>query len=449
MAKTTKTGVLTTPTAKATTVLEDSSPVLPLPDTPQGVMAVGPQVSLRFIKEAYNQANSYNYYDVVNVDGTSYIALQNVPANTPITDTDYWVKWNDPNAQFSLLQTTVEQFDGRITENANDIAELQKEKVIVVIGDSWTENYKGSVSSDTGMITMFKQCLPNYSVRNYGQNGAGFVNNNPRGNNFNTLLTEAINDPEFDNSDVCFVLLVGGCNDIYTNKPSASIQQAIEDFQQRAYTNFPNSRGFYFPNMVCPANAACIPQIVNALSGQVQAGWNGTFDSFAYYGVGVGDVFTDTRHLMPNAQLVLGKYLASKVEGNTTNFALNVTFNSVNLFTPADGLTINQGNLPLEIPLRNFYIYLTSQGFEVTKTNMELATLNDGSFFKRTTWEAQGSNLYKPSLMGTAFCIGNGKIDIYPLRSNGAEIYIPNTTTGATYTTIYMMITCGPGVYNA
>lgn len=175
MAHTKKQSVLQTPTAKATTVLEDSSPVLPLPDTPQGVMAVGPRVTFHFVQN-YNKANSYDYYDVVNIDGTSYIAIQNVPANTPITDTDYWVKWNDPNAQFALLQTTVQEFDGRLTsvsaavkQNTEAINELDKtvnDGIYLCLGDSWVAG--GEIA---GIIATRK----NLTLVNKAVSGASFT----------------------------------------------------------------------------------------------------------------------------------------------------------------------------------------------------------------------------------------------------------------------------------
>ena len=111
----TKTVNVETTNARASTTLTDTTPTVPLPDTPQGLMVIGPQVTLHFVEGDWNQANSYDYYDVVQVDGTSYIAVQDVPANTAITNTAYWAKWNDPNAQVEQVQETVSTFDARIT----------------------------------------------------------------------------------------------------------------------------------------------------------------------------------------------------------------------------------------------------------------------------------------------------------------------------------------------
>lgn len=116
-----KTSTVTTqtPNAKASMTLEDMSPAIPLPDAPQGLMVLGPQVTLHFVEGDWNKANTYDYYDVVQVDGTSYIAVQDVPANTEITDTDYWAKWNDPNAQVQQMQDTISLYNSRISALEN------------------------------------------------------------------------------------------------------------------------------------------------------------------------------------------------------------------------------------------------------------------------------------------------------------------------------------------
>lgn len=244
MATSKQTSVLTTPTAKATTTLEDQSPVLPLPDTPQGMLAVGPRVTFRFVQD-YDQENSYEYYDVVNVDGTSYIAMQNVPANTPIADTDYWVKWNDPNAQFALLQETVQTFDARITDNTNNISSLETEletvsqsidqKYAVFIGDSYSVT-NGSV---TGWITPLANLLAasGWTVKSSGMGGYGFAR---PGKTFATLLQNlaaTLNDDE--KKFVKVVLVAGGYND--NTYSQQDIESGMSAFNDAVSDNFPNA----------------------------------------------------------------------------------------------------------------------------------------------------------------------------------------------------------------
>lgn len=77
---------------------------------PSGRIAIGPRVTFNFITEEWNKANTYQYYDVVQVSGNSYIARQNVPTGIEITNTHYWIHWADPNAQFQELYNIVMSF---------------------------------------------------------------------------------------------------------------------------------------------------------------------------------------------------------------------------------------------------------------------------------------------------------------------------------------------------
>ena len=162
----TKTVNVETTNARASTTLTDTTPTVPLPDTPQGLMVIGPQVTLHFVEGEWDEANTYDYYDVVQVDGTSYIAVQDVPAGTEITNTEYWAKWNDPNAQVKLLQDTVNGFDGRINQNTTNINMLTK-----LLQDT-VNGFDGRITQNTNDINMLKgRGLNLIPVEAYGAKG--------------------------------------------------------------------------------------------------------------------------------------------------------------------------------------------------------------------------------------------------------------------------------------
>lgn len=108
-----------------------AEPVAP----PLGMRAMGPRITFHFVGE-WDAETSYVLYDVVRVNGTSYIGNKiniNKGINPETDNNVHWVKWNDPNAQVELLQQTVNAFDGRITEAeteamnaAADAAEAKK-----------------------------------------------------------------------------------------------------------------------------------------------------------------------------------------------------------------------------------------------------------------------------------------------------------------------------------
>lgn len=97
-----------------------------IPDIPpQGLMSVGPRVTPHFVKPSlWSALTTYHFFDAVHdAAGASYVAIKpEVPAGTELTNEDYWFLWADPNSQFADLSELVKTFNGRITQNTNDIA---------------------------------------------------------------------------------------------------------------------------------------------------------------------------------------------------------------------------------------------------------------------------------------------------------------------------------------
>lgn len=99
-----------------------------IPDIPpQGLMSVGPRVTPHFVKPSlWSALTTYHFFDAVHdAAGASYVAIKpEVPAGTELTDEEYWFLWADPNSQFADLSELVKTFNGRITENTENIAGL-------------------------------------------------------------------------------------------------------------------------------------------------------------------------------------------------------------------------------------------------------------------------------------------------------------------------------------
>ena len=95
-----------------------AEPVTP----PTGLRAIGPRITFHFSGE-WNAETTYVLYDVVLLNGTSYICNKIRLAKNVNPETDngaHWVKWNAPNAQVELLQQTVNAFDSRITKTETE-----------------------------------------------------------------------------------------------------------------------------------------------------------------------------------------------------------------------------------------------------------------------------------------------------------------------------------------
>jgi predicted phage tail protein len=79
--------------------------------------------------------NAYNQGDLVNHDGRLYSAIQNVPANTPITDTDYWQDIGaysnlgeavaSLNVRMDDAETNIDAVTGLATATASSVSALR------------------------------------------------------------------------------------------------------------------------------------------------------------------------------------------------------------------------------------------------------------------------------------------------------------------------------------
>lgn len=127
---------------------------------PQGLMSVGPRVTPNFVKEPWSKLRSYNFFDVVkDVAGSSYIAIKPaVPANTELTDEEFWFKWSDPDAQLNELQEIVKTYNERISQNTSAIAAKAptnhaSEESIYGVGNELNYGHVRLAADDTPMTS--------------------------------------------------------------------------------------------------------------------------------------------------------------------------------------------------------------------------------------------------------------------------------------------------------
>lgn len=90
-------------------------------------MAVREYIGARYVPifadEPWSNTVEYEPLTIVLHDGNSYTSRQYVPVGIDIANEDFWAETGNYNAQIEAYRKEVQQFDGRITQNANDIAE--------------------------------------------------------------------------------------------------------------------------------------------------------------------------------------------------------------------------------------------------------------------------------------------------------------------------------------
>lgn len=159
-----------------------------IPDIPpQGLMSVGPRVTPHFVKPSlWSALTTYHFFDAVHdAAGASYVAIKpEVPAGTDLNDEEFWFLWADPNSQFADLSELVKTYNGRISQNTNDIAKTNenltaqinmttnKDVNLAIFSDStfqrnWDPNTQKTVKSVVNWLEEFTDA----AITNYGVGG--------------------------------------------------------------------------------------------------------------------------------------------------------------------------------------------------------------------------------------------------------------------------------------
>ena len=190
---------------------------------------------------------SYEPLTVVTHLGNSFISKKPVPANTEITDTNYWVVTSNYNAQVEeYRQETVkianglatevanrESTDNNILKNIEDAKDANKTE-IVLFGDSWVDytndpnnvRIPQALNSCTGM-----------GVHNYGYGGTGFIAEK----GYMKQIDDFVSDNTFDHTKVSCCILIAGLNEYNPKTPKETFVTYLQNWidKLRQYTDAP------------------------------------------------------------------------------------------------------------------------------------------------------------------------------------------------------------------
>ena len=190
----------------------------------------------------WSDTRGYEPLTIVLHKGNSFTSAQYVPTGIDISDTKYWLETGNWNAQVEAYREEVLRFDGRITQNADDIKantaaiadeatarasadnalasrldEMDKATPLedmngrhaVFIGDSFMAP---SVSYPQKLAYFVSQLL-GWTMHNYAVGGTGWYDEGGVGKNFLHQLEDSATNITVPADQVSYVVIGGGFND--------------------------------------------------------------------------------------------------------------------------------------------------------------------------------------------------------------------------------------------
>lgn len=208
----------------------------------------------------YDPTQQYENLCVVdNGSGTSYISRKIVPANTPLTNTEYWLVYGASSGAILDLQTRMNTAEGNITDISSDVSDLETDvstlqgdvtdinediaeindkieksgvKKVIIIGDSYVSRNSEALAS----LVIEKLGLTSGDAVVGAMGSIGFAHSYD-GNNFLSVF-QGLTIP-FDATDVTHVIVIGGAND--ETESDSDIATAINTFYNYMRTTYVNA----------------------------------------------------------------------------------------------------------------------------------------------------------------------------------------------------------------
>ena len=150
------------------------------------------------------------------------------------------------------IETTLTGFDAThqvkaYVDTAIASVETQLTKHAVFIGDSFsTTTFVSSSNRWCYKVARAIHMTPHI----YADNGAGFLRQGNNGYNFNDLAGQAASDSSFTNSDVHYVIVLGGLNDLRSEYIGTAFTTGVQNVIDTCRTAFPNAQ-----IVICGVNA--------------------------------------------------------------------------------------------------------------------------------------------------------------------------------------------------
>lgn len=244
--------------ASVTATVTDQMPGVPCPTAPGYTYTGMRYVPVFADPPEWSSANSYEPLEIVIHEGNSYTSKTFVPVGIDISNSAYWALTGNYNAQVEQYRQLVQQFDGRITKNTEDIAANTadianlsektsmlahskdfKGSNILYVTDSWGVNTTGVTKPYVNSLgDILGANLTSLSVGSTGYISGGT-------NNFVNRLKAWADANPGKTGDIDYVMVCGSSNDYpHTTREIAA---AVNQFVSYALSAFPNAQVVVIP----------------------------------------------------------------------------------------------------------------------------------------------------------------------------------------------------------
>lgn len=175
----------------------------------------------------WDERKQYEHLTIVGFNGFSYISRKNVPANTDINNTEYWVSMGSFSAQIEAERITNEKqwiaINQLLADSFIDYSPSNdfKQKILI-IGDSYNDSSRTQYAENG--VTVWGEHLKallgsNAEYEIVGQSGSGWTTMGNYGDTFKDIVTKKHTSEHYYNK----IIICGGINDIIKTEGDLSL----------------------------------------------------------------------------------------------------------------------------------------------------------------------------------------------------------------------------------
>lgn len=202
----------------------------------------------------WSDQREYEPLTIVAYQGNSYTSMQSVPVGVDINNTAYWAQTGNYNAQIEAYRREVLAYDGRITANANAIAQINRQNIFslyegkncVWVGDSFTTGV-GASPVEKRVSTVFCNAM-GMNEYNYGVGASGWIWGTASNEPYIAQVQKAYNAMTAEQREnTAMVVLPGTSTDVSHGSTGKTIGAAAVQCAQKASQLFPKAVVYVIP----------------------------------------------------------------------------------------------------------------------------------------------------------------------------------------------------------